>query len=261
MSWVAIYLNFRKTELFNGSCDLFVFLGGAIGFLALAVIVVLTVKYMENLIIRRQRGPFVLVVEGVDLAGKTTLAYQIQAALNQFYRVKLLHDPKGNKNTEVIWQTILTLKSEGAHPITEFLLFVAARHELIHQEALVDDVDVLIFDRFIFSTIAYQLTHTPQYWAPFLTIHRTFSGLMPDLCIYCDIDFDRFQLRNQARNKQDAFDQMPQKRFEAIKQAYQQALQLDLCPYLQINQQDEAAACIKSISAYIAIQRSHLESS
>jgi dTMP kinase len=159
---------------------------------------------MRHLINRKQRDLFILVIEGVDFAGKTTLAHQIQSILtNQSYRVKLLHDPKGSKNAEVIWKTILILKNENTHPITEFFLFLAARHELIHKEALVADVDVIIFDRFIFSTIAYQLTHKPDYWKLFLTMHRIFSGLIPDLCIYCDIDFDSFQSRNQDRNKQD----------------------------------------------------------
>lgn len=218
---------------------------------------------MENLINRKQRSLFILIIEGIDFSGKTTLAYQIQSILmNRSYRVKLLHDPKGSKNSEVIWKTILTLKNEDAHPLTEFFLFLAARHELIYKEALADDVDVIIFDRFIFSTIAYQLTHKPDYWEPFITMHRIFSGLMPDLCIYCDIDFNRFQSRNQTRSKQDSFDQTSQKRFEAIKLAYEQALQLNICPYLQINQQDDdCSELIKSIIAHIAIQRPHLRSS
>ncbi|TSJ81410.1 MAG: dTMP kinase [Candidatus Cardinium sp.] len=210
---------------------------------------------MENIINPKQRDPFILVIEGVDFSGKTTLAHQIQSSLiEQSYRVKLLHDPKGSKNSAEIWKTILTIKKENASPITEFFLFLAARHELIHKEALVDGMDVIIFDRFIFSTIAYQLTHQPHYWAPFLTTHRIFSGLMPDLCIYCDVDFQTFQLRNQNRSEsqQDTFDQMTQKRFEAIQQAYQQAFQLKICPYLEHKQQDgDVAELIKDIIAHI----------
>ncbi|MGI2299454.1 dTMP kinase [Candidatus Cardinium hertigii] len=213
---------------------------------------------MKNRITRRQRRIFTLVIEGVDFAGKTTLAHQIQASLiNQSYHVKLLHDPKGSKNAQLIWETILTIKNEDAHPITEFFLFLAARHELIYKEALVGEVDVLIFDRFIFSTIAYQLTHQPDYWAPFLTTHRIFSGLMPDLCIYCDIDFDTFQLRNQVRTNQDVFDKMSQKRFEAIKEAYEQTLELKLCPYIQVNQQNnDRSTLIQNIIKHISMEPS-----
>ncbi|WP_419241672.1 dTMP kinase [Cardinium endosymbiont of Nabis limbatus] len=215
---------------------------------------------MENFTNPKQPGRFILVIEGVDFSGKTTLAHHIQSILTeQSYRVKLLHDPKGSKNAQAIWQTILTIKQAHAHPITEFFLFLAARHELIYKEALVDDVDVVIFDRFIFSTIAYQLTHQPDYWAPFLTTHRIFSGLMPDLCIYCDIDFATFQRRNQNRSEQDMFDQMSQKRFEAIQEAYQQAFQLKICPYLQIKQEDgNTPELIKDIIAHMAIHRPHV---
>ncbi|CCM09992.1 Thymidylate kinase [Cardinium endosymbiont cEper1 of Encarsia pergandiella] len=212
---------------------------------------------MENRITPTQRRIFTLVIEGVDFAGKTTLAHQIQASLiNQSYHVKLLHDPKGSKNAQLIWDTILTIKNEDAHPITEFFLFLAARHELIAKEALVGAADVLIFDRFIFSTIAYQLTHQPDYWAPFLTTHRIFSSLMPDLCIYCDIDFDTFQLRNQSRSNRDAFDQMSQKRFEAIKKAYEQTLELKLCPYIQVNQgNNDHSTLIQNIIKYISMEQ------
>ena len=231
--------------------DLFVFLRDTIHFLPLII------KHMENRITYRERRIFTLVIEGIDFAGKTTLAHQIQASLiNQSYDVKLLHDPKGSKNAQLIWETILTIKNEDAHPITEFFLFLAARHELIYKEALVGGgVDVLIFDRFIFSTIAYQLTHQPDYWAPFLTTHRIFSGLMPDLCIYCDIDFNTFQLRSQSRSSQDAFDQMSQKRFEAIKQAYKQTLQLKLCPYIQVNQQNnDCSTLIQDVVKHISME-------
>ncbi len=217
---------------------------------------------MQNLINGKQRVPFILVIEGVDFSGKTTLAHQIQEILmSQSYRVKLLHDPKGSKNAEVIWKTILTIKNEDPHPITEFFLFLAARHELIYKEAMVNDVDVIIFDRFIFSTIAYQLTHEPNYWKHFLMMHRIFSGLMPDLCIYCDMHFDTFQLRNQARSKQDPFDQMSQKRFEAIQEAYKEALAIEICPYIQVNEQHyDTSELIKSIIEHMATKKTDLPS-
>ncbi|ROT47279.1 dTMP kinase [Candidatus Cardinium hertigii] len=208
-----------------------------------------------------QARPFILVIEGIDFSGKTTLAHHIQGTLlNQGYRVKLLHDPKGSKNAQVIWETILAVQEMGANPTTEFFLFLAARNELIHQEALVDDVHVIVFDRFIFSTIAYQLTDKPQSWEPFLSTHRFFSGLMPDLCIYCDLDFNTFQLRNQARSKQDLFDQMSKNRFKAIQLAYEKALQLHVCPFLRVHhlEQDDFLELMKNITDRISNQSSHV---
>ncbi|MDD9139411.1 MAG: dTMP kinase [Candidatus Cardinium sp.] len=200
--------------------------------------------------------PFVLAMEGIDYSGKTTLAHRIQAALtNRAYQVKLLHDPKGSPNGRIIWDTILTLKKQAAHPITEFFLFLAARNELIYKEALggEKETDVIIFDRFIFSTIAYQLTHQPQYWELLLSIHRSFSSLMPHLCIYCAIDFNTFQLRSQARSKKDSFDQMNKERFNAIQWAYDQALQLPFCPAIRVNCLDKEsfASLITTIESFL----------
>lgn len=208
---------------------------------------------MQHLIKSKQPRPFVLVVEGLDFSGKTTLVHEIQYMLiNESYRVKLLHDPRGTKNAQVIWDTILTLKKQNVEQLTEFFLFLAARHELIAKEAMVNNVDVIIFDRFIFSTIAYQLTDKPDYWEPFVMMHRFFSRLMPDLCIYCDIDFDLFQLRHQIRHKQDLLDQMSQSRFEAVKRAYDEALALKICPYLRTNRlEDNHALLMKNILAHL----------
>lgn len=183
----------------------------------------------------KRSTPFILVIEGIDFSGKTTLAGHVQDILtNTGYRVKLLHDPKGSTNSKVIWETILKVKSQDADPTTELFLFLAARNELIRTELLKDEVDIIIFDRFIFSTIAYQLTHKPASWEPFLATHRHFLGIMPDLCIYCDIDFDAFQHRSQQRDKKDYFDKMTKSHFETVKLAYQQSLELQLCPVIQL---------------------------
>ena len=203
-----------------------------------------------------QSKPFIVVVEGIDFSGKTTLAHHIQRnLLYKGYRVKLLHDPKGSKNAQVIWDTILTIQQQGADPYTIFFLFLAARNELIKQEVTKNAhaVDVIIFDRFIFSTLAYQLTHQTEYWELFLTMHRSFSGLMPDLCVYCELDFDSFQLRSQGRSKHDLFDNIAQKRFQEIQLAYDQALQLGLCPTMRLNnvQGDTFTSLINSIINFI----------
>lgn len=186
--------------------------------------------------------PFVIVIEGIDFSGKTTLAHRMQTALiERAYRVKLLHDPKGSKNAQTIWETILGLQAQKADPITLFFLFLAARQELICQEVYGEAVDVIIFDRFIFSTIAYQLTHRFEWWKLFLTMHRVFSGLMPNLCIYCELDFNTFQLRHQKRSKKDLLDQIDKSRFDSIQAAYEKALQLQLCPSLRANSQKDDA--------------------
>lgn len=202
---------------------------------------------------KKRATPFILVIEGVDFSGKTTLANRIQNILaSHDYRVKLLHDPKGSTNSKVIWDTILKIKAQGSDPTTELFLFLAARNELICSELLKDEVDVIIFDRFIFSTIAYQLTHKLESWEPFLATHRYFLGIMPNLCVYCNMDFYTFQHRRQKRSKQDHFDEMSQSRFEAVKLAYEQALKLQLCPSIQFeNTDNDFPKLIDNIMDYI----------
>ena len=99
----------------------------------------------------------IIVFEGIEGSGKTT---HIKSVLNYLKKKKIkfinLREPGGNKNSELIRKIILNKKSD-LHIVTDLLLYLAARNENINKIIKKNyKKKVIIIDRFVDSTIAYQ---------------------------------------------------------------------------------------------------------
>lgn len=93
--------------------------------------------------------------EGVDGSGKTTLVATVANRLRKTgLRVDVLREP----GTTAMGQELRTLLKSGTprSKTTELLMFLAARAELVEELIAKSDADVILIDRFIHSTIAYQ---------------------------------------------------------------------------------------------------------
>jgi len=105
-------------------------------------------KMLENLI-----QPFIIVFEGIDGSGKSTQAsivYELLKSKN--IDVKLLREPGSTKLGESLRNI---LKSEHLDPKTQTFLIEASRSNMIQTE-FKNFKGVIILDRFVYSTIAYQ---------------------------------------------------------------------------------------------------------
>lgn len=103
------------------------------------------------------KGVFI-AVEGLDGSGKTTMAKALKARLaHHGYFSHLTREPGGSPLSEKIRELIL---NEKMHPLTELLLFNAARKEHIEATILphLGQGHVVISDRFSGSSHAYQGT-------------------------------------------------------------------------------------------------------
>jgi dTMP kinase len=94
-----------------------------------------------------------ITVEGIDGAGKTTLA----AALADRLGATLLRDPGGVEASERI-RAIVKDPDLVVGPRAEALLYAAARAELVDQAVRprLDAGETVVLDRFVDSTLAYQ---------------------------------------------------------------------------------------------------------
>ena len=99
-----------------------------------------------------------ITIEGLDGAGKSTLAsalaHELQARGN---RVELLREPGGVDLSERI-RDLVKDPALAVAPRTEALLYAAARAQLVHEriEPLLARGDVVLLDRFVDSSLAYQ---------------------------------------------------------------------------------------------------------
>ncbi len=99
-----------------------------------------------------------ITIEGLDGAGKSTLALGLYAALGERgVLVELLREPGGVALSERI-RAIVTDPSLTVDPRAEALLYAAARAQLVRERLrpLLDAGVVVLLDRFVDSSLAYQ---------------------------------------------------------------------------------------------------------
>ena len=98
----------------------------------------------------------VIVFEGIEGSGKSHHISNIVKYLKK-KKIKFIkiREPGGSSNSEKIRKLILSKKSDF-NKITDLLLYFAARSENIHQLKKFYKKKVILIDRFVDSTIAYQ---------------------------------------------------------------------------------------------------------
>ena len=98
-----------------------------------------------------------IIFEGIDGSGKTTqinnVIYYLKKKNKKFIK---LREPGGSKNSEIIRNLILN-KRNKFDKFTDLLLYLAARNENINQVIAKNfNKKIILIDRYIYSTIAYQ---------------------------------------------------------------------------------------------------------
>jgi dTMP kinase len=99
-----------------------------------------------------------ITIEGLDGAGKSTLALGLHAALGERgLRVELLREPGGVPLSERIRELVMD-PALAVDPRAEALLYAAARAQLVRERLrpLLDAGVLVLLDRFLDSSLAYQ---------------------------------------------------------------------------------------------------------
>ena len=128
-----------------------------------------------------------IAVEGIDGAGKTTLAEGIAAALPE---VTVLREPGGAVLSERVRELVKDPALE-VDPRAEALLYAAARAQLVSEKLvplLTAGRDVVL-DRFVDSSLAYQGAGRGLGVAEIAELNRfATGGLVADLTLYLRVD-------------------------------------------------------------------------
>ena len=98
----------------------------------------------------------VIIFEGIEGSGKTShINYVSKYLKNRGIKHIKIREPGGTKNSEKIRKMILNNKSTF-NKDTDLLLYLAARSENIYQLKKYYKKKIILIDRFVDSTIAYQ---------------------------------------------------------------------------------------------------------
>ena len=144
-----------------------------------------------------------ITLEGGEGVGKSTQVARLAKALRaRGEPVVTTREPGGTQGAEDIRALLMTGSEDRWNAQTEALLFAAARAD--HVEKLIRPAlqrgDIVICDRFIDSTRAYQGGAGGLSDNDIMALHRVGSGgLLPDVTLLLEISVDEGQRRAQAR--------------------------------------------------------------
>jgi dTMP kinase len=135
-----------------------------------------------------------LSFEGIDGCGKSTqLGLLHDRLLSMSIPTLALREPGGTHTSEAI-RSILLDKQFDISPISEMLLFSAARAQLVNERIrpALENGMVVLLDRFYDSTTAYQGFGRQFIDIPTIEKLNTIAtgGLTPDITFYFDLEVD-----------------------------------------------------------------------
>ena len=140
----------------------------------------------------------IFVLEGIDGSGKTSQILRLQNTLkNQGRNVKIMCETK-NKLANNLGENL-----KKGESLKQMLLFGALRVETI-KDMLESEEEIVIYDRFILSSIAYQCQKDIRMEMITKRVNElilSFYGVKPLLTIYLDIELQEAIKRIENREK------------------------------------------------------------
>ncbi len=132
-----------------------------------------------------------IVFEGTDGAGKsemlkTTREHLVSKGINAVF----LRDPGGTAIGDALRQTLLNPEFSRMTPLTELLLYSASRNQLVTELIIpaLEHGELVICDRFFYSTLAYQGATGNIAEELLNTITRAGAdNLIPDNVVFLDL--------------------------------------------------------------------------
>ncbi len=155
---------------------------------------------------RASKGMFISF-EGGEGAGKSTHVRMAAEALEaEGHEVIMTAEPGGTPISQCIRGVLLDTAHQAMEPVTELLLYAAARRQHLQELILpaLEEGKVVITDRFSDSTAAYQGTGRGLDMRLIEELDRIVTGgIKPELTVLLDMDVELGLERNRGAGKQD----------------------------------------------------------
>ena len=176
-----------------------------------------------------RKKPLFIVFEGVEGCGKS---YQCKKLLANLKKKKfstiLTREPGGTKSAELIRNLILKdyfnkFQKEKFDKYTDTLLYLAARNEHVKSKILpaLNKKKIVICDRFIDSTLAYQVYGKKVNYNFINDIHKTILGnLKPDLIFVLKVPSKVAKKRLKKRKTTNRYDNFSKSFYDKAQKAF-----------------------------------------
>ena len=161
-----------------------------------------------------KKKPLLITFEGIEGSGKSFQSKKLFKKLKSHgYDVIYTREPGGSLSAEQIRNVILTGSKNKFLPVTDTLLYLAARNEHINKLIipLLKKKKIVICDRFIDSTIAYQV-YGKKVNRKFIDhIHKhILNGVKPNITFVLKVSPKSSKLRLKKRKSKNRYDNFPQ---------------------------------------------------
>ena len=165
-----------------------------------------------------------ITFEGGDGAGKSTQIDLLADHLrSRGCEVLLTREPGGTKISEKIRGVLLDPENREMAPVTEMMLYAAARAQLVAEviKPALSEGKVVICDRFLDSSLAYQSYGRDLGDAVLEVNQYAIDGCMPDVTIYLRVDPQTGRQRIQTRD-QDRIESESERFHDRVHEGYEQ---------------------------------------
>jgi dTMP kinase len=173
-------------------------------------------------------GSLFLSFEGIEGSGKTTQILKIKNFLeNKGYKCLILREPGGTSFGEKLRQAILESETPIS-PLAECHLFIASRAQLLHEKILPfltqNSPSVVIVDRYIDSTLAYQGKARHLGLETIINLHQDHPlCIVPHRTYFLDIDLATSLSRQESRGqKKDYFESEKTEFYQKLIEGYRE---------------------------------------
>lgn len=179
----------------------------------------------------KSENSYFLSFEGIEGAGKSTQIVRFKQELERDgYNVLLVREPGGTVFGEKLREAIL-LSESPLDPIAEAHLFASSRAQLLFEKTLKHlekDKSIVIYDRYIDSSIAYQGVARGLGVETILEIHSHYPlTSLPQTTFYIKISLECSLKRQAARNQEkDYFESENQNFYKKLIEGYEQSAQI-----------------------------------
>mgnify|MGYP001318436936 CR=1 FL=1 len=176
-----------------------------------------------------KKKPLFIVFEGVEGSGKSFQSKKLyQKLIKNKIKTILTREPGGTKSAELIRNLILKdyfkkTTKEKFDKYTDTLLYLAARNEHILNKIkpALKKKNVVICDRFIDSTIAYQVYGKKVNYSFIKLIHKQILGnLKPDLTFILKVSTKSSRKRLSERKSKNRYDNFPQSFYNKAQKSF-----------------------------------------
>jgi dTMP kinase len=178
----------------------------------------------------------VIVFEGTEGSGKTLHINFVSKYLKK-KKIKhiIIREPGGNNNSEKIRKLILDNKS-NFNRNTDLLLYFAARSENVETLKKNYKKKIILIDRFIDSTIAYQHFGFGIKKSIIDTIQKfLMKSLKPDFTFLNIVSLKNIKLRLKNRKKLNRYDKFDIRFYEKVQRGFLKILKKKKKRYMIIN--------------------------